>query len=243
MSTDRMLRQTATILALDGAFCLVGYSWRIGEFQVDNGLVMVQWEGLVPLRFSDHGLAAEDTRCSVTVHCTACDSFLLDKWSEAKQRILLVKAAIEKNCDQQREKLRRMLERSMTGHDLNAESPRRGSFFHDEISRRYRAATLIQGAARHFLSRRPDDRSFLGIPDDFQQRMRVYSAVLVQSWYRMCVCRSMYQGLRRIQSTILVQTDRDDVETIRFHRFSEKHKCETIVEEGFECTTGSNETP
>jgi hypothetical protein len=248
VSTDLMLRQTANILALDGAFSQVGYRWNIGKFLVDNGLVIVQWEGLVSVHFSDHGLAAEDTSCTVIVHCTACDTFLLDKWSEAKQRILLLKAAIEKNCDEQRQRLRRMLERSstersLTGHVPNAEIAGRGNNLHDEISRRYRAATLIQVAARNFLSRRLNDQSFLGVPDDFQQRMRVYSAVLIQSWYRMRVCRSMYQGLRRIQSTILVQTDRDDVETIRFNRYSEKHRCETIIEEGFECTTGSNETP
>ncbi|CAB9497729.1 microcephaly associated (Drosophila) [Seminavis robusta] len=367
ISTDRIARQTAHILALDAAFCNVGYHWHEGLVLVKNGLVMVQWKGLVPINFSDHEFPADDTYCNVSVHCTANENYILDTWSEAKKKSLLVKASIEKYCDDQRQKLRRssMFERSLSRRRAENESehqpehepvrepsnkaepeyeaereygepqyeaperepeyeaereygepqyeaerepeyepahqpaqhyepeherpehvhehepdydtehehehepahehehehehepeyePQPGpvpnelnqrprNYFREEISRRYRAATLIQSAVRDYLGRREiEDGPFLGVPNDFHERMRVYSAVLIQSWYRMCVCRSMYQGLRRIQSTILLRIERDDIETIRFHRFTEKHRCETIIEEGFECTTnGSND--
>ena len=248
MNNDRILRLTANILALDGAFGQVGYHWQNGITISKKGLVTVDWEGLAPVSFSEHGLPTEDTCGSVSVHCTAREGPLLASWSARKRRILLTKAAIEKYCDEQRHKLRKSSIFVRSRHNIQSE--KRAKFRVEAQTRDSgvqfspSSAAVIQNTVRQFQSAAGDDAGALGVPNDFQERMRSYSAVLIQSWYRMCVCRSMFQGLRRIQSTVLLILDRDDVEveTIKFHRCFEPRQFETILEEGFECTTGSTES-
>jgi len=283
IGSDRGLRLHANVLALDGALAQVGYHLPNGKTLIKNGLLMVQWERLVPIQLSWHDLHAEATYCHVSVHCTASQSRFLVSWSEIKRCTLLVKAAIAKYGDDQRQKLKRltMFERQMTrrradgqpqaDHDTSitadhdAPNParqlaelRRGykGDIDGDASKRYnerlsrRKAIVIQRAFRKFKIRKSEEERertyeaiFRGVPDDFHQRLRDLSAIQIQSWYRMCACRSMFQGLRRITSSVLLQMDssNEDIETINFYH---RHKCETIVEEegGFECTTGSSES-
>jgi hypothetical protein len=242
---DRFIRQHAYVLALEAAYAQVGYHWKHGQVLVKRGLVLVQWEELVPINFSQHGLNAEDTCCTINVRCSAARNSVLNSWSEGKCLSLLTKTAIEKYCDDQRQKLRRssMFERSLTRRradfPANPGRPRRRKALHDNNDL-HENASVIQRAYRKALESRharQESKSLFGVPGDFQQRLHIYSATLIQSWYRMCVCRSMYQGLRRIQSRVFSVQVEKDPRTITFNRaFLEKSTCETIVEEGFECT-------
>ena len=246
---DRHVRNQAYIIALNGAFSRISLSLSSCRVLKKGSLVLVQWEGFVPARFSKvPGLSMEDTCCTVSVQCSAKRTNLLQSWSDTKCGALLAKAALEKDSENQQQKLRRssIFEKSLTNrrrmdwpsrleNNKIVERDSKGSCEYMSDNHYHVKATIIQRTYRKLEKSRTRKRenTILGVPDAFQQRMRVHSAVLLQSWYRMCRCRSMYQGLRRIQSRIS-RYERDG-SPIKFHRFFEKHTCETITEEGFEC--------
>ena len=237
---DGVIRQNAHILALDGAFRQLGYDWQACNLLIKKGLTMVQWEGLVSIEFLKLGLAGDDTfHTRVSVHCTGVESNLLRAWNEDRRCTLLVKAAITKHCDDHIQ-CSSVFEKSLTSKSTDTAS------VSDPVTSSDQLVASKQGSP---WTDPPDIEEYssgediIGQKDlfrEFRGRISGSAAILIQSWYRMCVCRRMYRGLQRIQSRVLLGRT-DDSETHFFQ--STRHTCETIVEEkeGFEVNSSSAE--